>query len=66
MRSLERRFKNIQRKNPYTGDCVCFARAVKKQKFNKTTIAYWFNRIIKKDDYSKSDKKDLIKHLENL
>jgi len=63
MKSLERRFNNIQKKNPNLGDYCCFARAVNGQKFSRVTISLWFNKLIPKEDYSSSEKKDLIRQL---
>lgn len=68
MRSLERRFKNIRDKksNLNLGDYPCFARAVNGQGFSKGTIAEWFNKLIPKEDYLSSEKKDLIRQLVSL
>ena len=63
MRSIERRFKNIQKKNPYWGSYICFIEVIKNQNFNKKTICNWFNKLVDKDDYYKEDKKMLIAHL---
>ena len=63
MKSLERRFKNIQKKNLDLGDYCCLARAVKYQKFSKKIIAYWFNKLMPKEDYLKSEKRSLISQL---
>lgn len=66
MKSLERRFNNMQKRNPNLGDYVVFAQAVKSAKFSQTTIAQWFNKLVPKDDYSSSEKKNLIRHLVSL
>jgi len=68
MRSLERRFKNIQsqKKNSNLGDYCCLTRAVKYQKFSKKIIAYWFNKLMPKEDYLKSEKRSLISQLVSL
>jgi len=65
MKSLERRFKNIQnkKKNSDLGDYCCLARAVKYQKFSKRVIAHWFNKLMSKEDYLKSEKRSLISQL---
>ena len=63
MRSIERRFKNIQKKNPYWGSYICFIETVKKQNFSKPIIYHWFNELVDKNDYFKNDKKILISHL---
>ena len=66
MKSLERRFRNILNKNPFWSSYICFAVAVTKQKFTKATISHWFNRLVDKNDYSKKEKKGILKHLCNL
>jgi len=66
MKSLERRFNNIQKKNPNLEDYPCLARAINGQGFSERTIAEWFNKLVPKEDYSGSEKKDLIRHLVSL
>lgn len=66
MKSLERRFNNITAKYPAWSSYICFAETVKGQNFNRKSIQYWFNKLVEKDDYSQSDKKRLIAHLEEL
>lgn len=66
MKSLERRFKNIAEKNPYWSSHTCFAEAVKQRGFSRQTIHRWFLKLVEKDDYSKSDKKAILSHLESL
>jgi len=45
---------------------MCFAEAIKNQKFSKKMIAIWFNKLVDKDDYSKQDKKELLNQLKSL
>lgn len=66
MRSIQRRFKKIIKRNFLWSSYVCFAEAVKFQQFSKGAIHYWFNRLVDKDDYSKKEKRNLLKHLCNL
>ena len=66
MKSLERRFNNISTKNPYLSSYLCFVVAVRDQNFSKKIIAFWFNKLVEKDDYSKQDKKELIGQLNLL
>ena len=63
MKSIERRFNNIQQKNPYWSSYVCFFSAIERQNFTKQTIARWFNKLVEKDDYSSSDKKAILTQL---
>lgn len=66
MKSIERRYKNIEVKNPFWCSFICFAEAVKNQHFNRQAISRWFSKLVEKDDYAKSDKKQILNHLENL
>jgi len=66
MRSLKRRFNNVTKKNPYWSSYTCFVEAIKKQEFNKQTIHRWFNKLVKKDDYDRKDKRALFFHLRDL
>lgn len=66
MKSIERRYKNIEEKNPFWGSFICFAEAVKNQHFSKQTISRWFGKLVKKSDYSRSDKKQILNHLKDL
>lgn len=43
-----------------------FTHACRGQKFTKRIISQWFNELVDKDDYSRSDKKKLLQHITNL
>jgi hypothetical protein len=66
MRSLERVFNKIKHENPLWSDYICFAETVKARKFSRQTIAWYFNRLVDKDNYGKRDKKSLLKQLSEL
>jgi hypothetical protein len=66
MRSLKRVFNRIRQENPFWPDYICFAEAVRGKRFSKRTISYYFNRLVSKDDYSKGEKKEILKHLFRL
>jgi len=66
MRSLERRFRKIEKNNPRWSSHTCFAVAVRDQKFNKQTLARYFNKLVDKTDYAKEDKKQVVKYLIEL
>lgn len=66
MKSLERRFKNITGKNQSLSSYSCFAKTVKGQNFNRQTLHRWFQKLVDKDDYERSDKKAVLAHLDNL
>ena len=66
MRSLERRYKNIEKKNPVWSSYLCFVEAVRKQNFTKRIMSKWFRILVDPDDYSRTDKRDILKHLYSL
>lgn len=66
MKSLERRFNNIQEKNPFWSSYICFAEAVTGQRFTPPILHRWFQKLVAKDDYSQSDKRSLLRHLDLL
>ena len=66
MRSIERRFKKIAEKNPVWSSYICFAEAVKSQCFSKQTMSRWFNKLVEKDDYTRSEKRQVLYYLVNL
>ena len=66
MKSLERRFNNITEKKPFWSSFICFAEAVKGQRFTKPILHRWFQKLVQKDDYAQSDKRTLLRHLDFL
>ena len=66
MKSIERRYKNIEVRNPFWSSFICFAEAVKNQHFSRQAISRWFGKLVEKDDYARSDKKQMLSHLEDL
>lgn len=66
MRSIEKRFEQIGRRNIFLGSYICFALAISQQGFGTQAISRWFNKLVQKDDYDKCDKKSLLTHLMHL
>ncbi len=63
MRSIERRFKYVQRKNPYWSSFTCFANTVRGKKYSKDRIKRYFNKLVDKEEYAKDEKKQIMKYL---
>ncbi len=63
MKSIERRFNKASKEYSDLSSYMCFAEAIKNQKFSKKMIAIWFNKLVDKNDYSKEDKKELLSYL---
>ena len=63
MKSIQRRFKIYQNKNPYLGDYVNLMKTVYAQKYSKDTISRWFPKLVNVDEYNEADKRYLIRTL---
>lgn len=66
MLSVKSLFNNIQIKNPYWPSWVCFTETIKQRGFAPKIVAKWFNILVEKDDYAKSEKKELLAYLNTL
>jgi hypothetical protein len=66
MWTLKRIFNKIRSENPYWSDYICFAEAVRGRKFSRKTIIRNFNSLVDKEDYAKSEKKEIIDFLVEL
>jgi len=66
MRSIKRRFDKVAESNPEWSSCVCFANAVRGQKFGRSALMKMFNKLVDQNDYSKADKRGIISFLFKL
>lgn len=66
MKSLKYRFLDIQERNIFWSTTLCFAEAIKEQSFARQVIHRWFNKLVSKDDYIPSEKKEVLSFLVNL
>lgn len=66
MRSIQRRFEQIKKKNPYWSSWTSYAMSVVHQKFSQKNVYYWFNKLVEKDDYIEKEKKYHLFHLMKL
>jgi len=66
MRSIQRRFERNALLNPHLSSYTNFARAVRWQKFSRSTISEWFNKLIDENDYEQADRNSLIRELTKL
>ncbi len=66
MKSIERKFNNVKKDNPHWSSYICFAETVKNQNVNEQTLNRWFNKLVEKDDYSRSDKETILSELNEL
>lgn len=64
MRSIEKRFQEIKKKNPYWSSLICFTHVIRGMKLNKQTIRRNFKKIVDKQDYEKNEKMEILRYLE--
>jgi len=69
MKSIERRFNDLQQKRPGCSSLVNFNSAVKGQKFSRDRIGRWFVRLVDKeerDEYTASTERQLVRYAFSL
>ncbi len=66
MKSIERRFVALQSKQPQLSSLMNFGTAITGQNFNKDTVHRWFNKLVDKEDYERSDKRAILRHLVSI
>ena len=63
MRSIKRRFSNLQNKRPELSSLINFGAAIKRQGFSVNMIHRWFGKLVETDDYEKRDRRAILRHL---
>jgi len=66
MRSIERRFIVFTDQEPLLSTIIIFSRSVKGQNFSERMIRVWFPKLVDKDDYEASDRKEIIAYMVSL
>ena len=66
MRSIERRFSNLQQKQPELSSFMNFSDAIRGQGFSTGMIHRWFNKLVDRGDYENADKQVILEHLISL
>lgn len=66
MRSIERKFNNIQEKKPFWSSYICFAETISNSNFSKDLIRRWFNKLVDRDDYAQEEKRRVLNYLYTL
>ena len=60
-------FNETRRLNPFWSDYICFAETIKNRKLlSGRTIKKYFEKLVDKYDYEKSEKHQVLRHLINL
>lgn len=65
-RGVVRRFGLYQDKRPFVSTLVNYAAALKGSGLSHDIVRRWFNKLVDKDDYSASEKRDLVQFLDSL
>ena len=60
MRSVERRFREFQGIYPNHSSLIVFGRTIKGQKFSRRMVAFYFSKLVEKDDYPRNEKKSFV------
>ncbi len=63
MRSIKARFKRVELEHPDWSSYVVFSSAIHGQGFCEDMIHRHFNQLVDKDDYHKSEKKEILRFL---
>lgn len=66
MRSIQSRFRRVQKKSPHLADYPCLVEAVTGQDFSRRRIYTHFNTLVSKDDYDASDTNVLVRYLHQV
>lgn len=66
MRSVQSRFKRVQKNNPHLSDYSCLVEAVCGQKFTRRKIYEHFKRLVSEDDYCPLETNQLVRYLHRL
>jgi hypothetical protein len=63
MKAIKVRFEKIQERNPFWSSFICFSETISGKNFKPETISRHFQKLVDKDDYSRSDKKEILGQL---
>ncbi len=63
MKSVQKRFQQIEQKNPYWSSLICFTEAIRGQRFKKDTLHRSFNKLVNRDDYQECHRRDILKNI---
>lgn len=66
MKSVKRKFQDVQKRHQFWSSYVCFAETVARSNYSKKAVYFWFNRLVDPDDYVASEKQSVLAHLVTL
>ena len=63
MKSIKRLFDKVAKENPNWGSVIVFNHIVDGKNFSQDRIARWFNILVDKEEYDKSEKKAILEYV---
>ena len=63
MKSIKRLFDKVSKENPNLGSVIIFNRIVSGKNFSHDRIARWFNVLVDKEEYDRSEKKEILEYV---
>ncbi|MFZ3011417.1 MAG: hypothetical protein WA060_00225 [Minisyncoccia bacterium] len=63
MKSIKRLFDKVSKENPNLGSVIIFNRIVSGKNFSRDRIARWFNLLVDKEEYDRSEKKQILEYI---
>jgi hypothetical protein len=66
MKSVERRFRDMERKHPGRGSIINFNAAVRGMKLSRARLARWFLKLVDPNDYDKSERRQILDYAHTL
>ncbi|MFA4975348.1 MAG: hypothetical protein WC839_01875 [Candidatus Paceibacterota bacterium] len=63
MKSIQRLFEKVAREHPNWGSVIVFNHIVDGKNFSRDRIARWFNVLVDKEEYDRSEKKEILEYV---
>ena len=63
MKTINQKFKEIKKEHEEWGDVIIFSEAVYNRNYKLPDIRKYFNKLVNKDEYEKSEKKEIVDFL---
>jgi hypothetical protein len=63
MKSIKRLFDKVAKENPTWGSVIVFNHIVEGKNFSRDRIARWFNVLVEKEEYDRSEKKEILEYV---
>lgn len=63
MKSIKRLFEKVAREHPNWGSVIVFNHIVSGKNFSRDRIARWFSVLVDKEEYDRSEKKQILEYI---